>query len=88
MRDYLEKVINRADDLGLLVDKRINHLIDLTYANKAFNIDWKSWYESDDMNFIHDFIGIYKNIDRDKIQSTDKYSECFNLFVPRFSNIF
>ena len=81
----VDEVLDRAEKLGVLVDKRFNHLIDIEYADKVFNIDFNAWVESDDENFVHDFIGIYRNIDRDKISAKHKADEsCFNYFVPRF----
>lgn len=85
MREYLELIMNRAREMGLIKDS-MTQMIDITYANKAFNIDWKSWYEADDINFAHDFVGISNNIDRAKVSATHKATaDDFNLFVPRFA---
>ena len=83
---YQVKVCERAEDMGIAIDSRMNHMIDLSKADEVFDIDYEAWLESDDYNFAHDFIGIYGNIDREAINRTHKCSiENFNEFVPKFA---
>lgn len=75
---YVE-VAKRAENMGLYTGERFPLLIDIEYADKAFNLRIEDWLNADDFNFAHDLIGIVNNINRNS--PTD-----FNLFVPRFAN--
>lgn len=55
-------------------------------AVQVFDIDLKAWLDSTNNDFIHDYVGIYKNIDRDAISSKHFASKNdFGTFVPRFA---
>lgn len=95
--NIIKKIIERAIKLEICKDRdRISHLMDIEIATKCFDIDLKEWFESDDMNFAHDFIGIYNNINRKKVQEHMLKNEeinkelcekenIFNSFCPRYS---
>lgn len=72
------KIIERAEKLGINFISRLTVFIDLEVADKTFNLRLEEFLNADDMNFIHDFIGIQNNIDR----STKE----FGFFVPRFAS--
>ena len=76
------KILDRADELAVLPDTRINHMMDVSAANQFFNMDLGRWLNSDDANFMHDFSGIYANIDRSAGIEHPKFDNCF---LPRFS---
>ena len=60
--------------------------MDINYAVQVFDIDLKAWLDSTNNDFIHDYVGIYKNIDRDAISSKHFASKNdFGTFVPRFA---
>ena len=84
--DLINKINDRAEELGIMYDSRLNHSMDIDYAVQAFDIDLKALLDSTDDDFMHDYVGIYKNIDRDAIASKHSVSEWdFNIFRPRFA---
>lgn len=72
------KIAQRAEGMGIYKGERINLLMDIENADKAFNLRLEELLNADDANFVHDVIGIVNNIDRRN--PTD-----FNFFVPRFA---
>ena len=79
--NFYYQITRRAEKLGVVSKTyRIRSLLDIENAHKHFNIDLKKWLESDDENFVHDFIGITNNIDRENPTN-------FGMFVPRFVKI-
>lgn len=84
--NLISKINDRAEELGIIVDSRLNHFMDIDYAVQVFDIDLKAWLDSTNNDFIHDYVGIYKNIDRDAISSKHFASKNdFGTFVPRFA---
>lgn len=84
--DLINKINNRAYELGIMYGSRLNHIMDIDCAVQAFDIDLKAWLDSTDNDFIHDYVGIYKNIDRNAISSKHFASKNdFGIFVPRFA---
>lgn len=84
--DLINKINNRAYELGIMYGSRLNHSMDINYAVQVFDIDLKAWLDSTNNDFIHDYIGIYKNIDRDAISSKHFASKNdFGIFIPRFT---
>lgn len=84
--NLISKINDRAEELGIIVDSRLNHFMDIDYAIQVFNIDLEAWLDSTNNDFIHDYVGIYKNIDRDAISSKHFASKNdFGTFVPRFA---
>lgn len=82
----INEIIDRAEELGIMVDTRLNHSMDIDYAVQVFDIDLKAWLDSTDDDFIHDYIGIYRNIDRNAISSKHFASRWdFYTFKPRFA---
>lgn len=74
--ELIDQVIDRAEAMGLKLDTRLNSSMDVKFAYKEFNIDLQAWLDADDLNFEHDYVGIYQNIDRT--------TKTFGYFVPRF----
>lgn len=84
--DLINKINDRAEELGIMYDSRLNHYMDIDYAVQEFDIDLKAWLNSTNNDFIHDYVGIYKNIDRDAISSKHFASKNdFGIFIPRFA---
>lgn len=84
--DLINKINNRAYELGIMYGSRLNHSMDINYAVQVFDIDLKACLDSTNNDFIHDYVGIYKNIDRDAISSKHFASKNdFGTFVPRFA---
>lgn len=84
--NLISKINDRAEELGIIVDSRLNHFMDIDYAVQAFDIDLEAWLNSADTDFMHDYVGIYRNIDRDAISLKHSASQNnFGTFVPRFS---
>lgn len=84
--DLINKINNRAYELGIMYGSRLNHTMDIDYATQVFNIDLEAWLDSADTDFMHDYVGIYRNIDRDAISLKHSASKNdFGTFVPRFA---
>lgn len=84
--DLINKINNRAYELGIMYGSRLNHSMDIDYAVQAFDIDLEAWLNSADTDFIHDYVGIYRNIDRDAISLKHAASQNdFGIFIPRFA---
>lgn len=84
--DLINKINNRAYELGIMYGSQLDHTMDIDYAVQVFDIDLEAWLDSNDTDFMHDYVGIYKNIDRDAISSKHFASKNdFGTFVPRFA---
>ena len=82
----INQIIDRAAELGIMYSSRLSHSMDINYAVQVFDIDLKAWLDSTNNDFIHDYVGIYKNIDRDAISSKHFASKNdFGIFIPRFA---
>lgn len=82
----INQIIDRTAELGIMYSSRLSHSMDINYAVQVFDIDLKAWLDSTNNDFIHDYVGIYKNIDRDAISSKHFASKNdFGTFVPRFA---
>ena len=81
--EFIDKIVDRAQNLGLYEDNRITAHMDVTNAAKYFNMRLKDWLNADEFDFVHDIVGIYKAINREKYPadfSNDPY------FLPRFAS--
>lgn len=84
--NLISKINDRAKELGIMYDSRLSHSMDINYAVQVFDIDLKAWLDSTNNDFIHDYVGIYKNIDRNAISLKHAASQNdFGRFVPRFA---
>lgn len=84
--DLINKINKRAYELGIMYSSQLSHSMDIDYAVQAFDIDLKAWLDSADTDFMHDYVGIYRNIDRDAISLKHSASQNdFGRFVPRFA---
>ena len=78
------KVIDRSEqilkenDLKSPLDRQ-SHIMDIKCADDVFGLNFETWLEADNFDFMHDFMGIMNNIDRSVYPATN-----FNGFVPRF----
>ena len=76
--NLIQKIADRALDMGI-ADDHISAMMDLTVANKVFDLRLEELLSSDSFYFAHDVAGIIKNINRETCS--------FNsLFVPRFAS--
>lgn len=74
----IDRIINRAQELGITIGSRITQVIDMHNAHKQFHLRLDEMLSADDFDFAHDFCGIQANIDRNT-------GVVGNLFVPRFA---
>lgn len=72
------KIVERADNMGLLFSDRLSLLMDLEFATEQFNLRLDDFVNANDGDFAHDVNGIQSNFNRE----TKKME---NYFVPRFS---
>ena len=80
--ELIDRIVDRAQNLGLYENNRITAHIDIVNATKHFNMQLEEWLSADDFNFVHDIVGIYKAINRATYPadfSNDPY------FLPRFA---
>lgn len=86
MADLINKINKRAYELGIMYGSQLDHTMDIDYAVQVFDIDLEAWLDSNDTDFMHDYVGIYRNINRDTISLNHSVSQNdFGTFVPRFS---
>lgn len=85
----ITKVMDRADSITQSLHgddftpvDRPNSLVDMISAVKTFDLDLEAWLAIDDVNFMHDFIGVKHNINRSSFDSND-----FNGFLPRIRSM-
>lgn len=76
--DILLKIVKRAQAMGIAQGDHLTQMMDMEHAARQFNMRLVDWFNSDDFNFAHDFVGIQNHMDR----SSAKVS---NRFLPRFS---
>ena len=77
-----DKIVARAQSLGLYEDNRVTAYLDVQNAAKYFNMRLEEWLEAENFDFVHDIVGIYKAINRVKYPvdfSNDPW------FLPRFA---
>lgn len=74
----ITKIVERADNMGLMYFDRLSLIMDLQCANEKFNLRLDEFLKADDFNFSHDISGIQHHIDR----NTKTFQNCF---VPRFA---
>lgn len=80
--ELIDKIVDRAQNLGLYEDNRVTAHMDVVNATKHFNMRLEEWLEAEDYDFLHDIIGIYKAINRANYPadfSDDPW------FLPRFA---
>ena len=77
-----DKIVTRAQSLGLYEDNRVTAFIDVQVAAKYFNMRLEEWLNADDFNFVHDIVGIYKAINR-VVYPVDFSNDPW--FLPRFA---
>ena len=77
--ELMDKIMERAERMGLFVDKKINHMMDLDVAAHQFDMRLQEWLDADNENFCHDWFGIYAHINRETCRVE-------GLFMPRFAN--
>lgn len=82
--EIMSDICDRAMEMGIAMEPKFNHMMDLELADKAFNMDWEGLLNADPLNFSHDFCGINNNINR-KAYNRDHKTIDFNLFVPRYA---
>lgn len=84
--DLINKINKRAYELGIMYGSQLDHTMDIDYAVQVFDIDLEAWLDSNDTDFMHDYVGIYRNINRDTISLNHFASKNdFGTFVPRFA---
>lgn len=75
--ELMSGIIERAERMGI-ARNRTTHFLDLSNAHKAFNLDLEAFLHGNIPDFVHDFTGIWANIDR----TSGKFEENF---LPRFA---
>lgn len=68
----------RAEELGALQYNIMSLIMDIETAHEQFKLRLNELLAADDVNFLHDIVGIQNNIDRKK-------KEIGNCFVPRYA---
>lgn len=76
--ELMEKIVKRADDLGILMFDRMSLWMDLEVATKEYDLRLEELLNADNFNFAHDIVGIQNHIDR-------RESKMDEIFIPRFA---
>ena len=76
--ETIMEIIKRAEMLGIVQGDRITALMDMEKATKKFNLRLVDMLNADNFNFVHDFVQIQNDINR----QTGEFS---GRFVPRFA---
>jgi hypothetical protein len=71
-------IAKRAEEHGALQYDRMSLIMDIETAHEQFKLRLNELLAADDVNFLHDIVGIQNNIDRKK-------KEIGNCFVPRYA---
>ena len=77
-----DKIVARAQNLGLYEDNRVTAFLDVQNAAKHFNMRLEEWLNAEDFDFVHDIVGIYKAINR-VVYPVDFSNDPW--FLPRFA---
>ena len=77
-----DKIVARAQSLGLYENNRVTAFLDVQNAAKHFNMRLEDWLNAENLDFIHDIVGIYKAINR-VVHPVDFSND--PLFLPRFA---
>ena len=77
-----DKIVARAQSLGLYEDNRVTAFLDVQNAAKHFNMRLEEWLNAKDFDFVHDIVGIYKAINR-VVYPVDFSNDPW--FLPRFA---
>ena len=80
--ELINKIVDRAQSLGLYENNRITAYMDVQNAAKHFNMRLEEWLNAKDFDFIHDVVGIYKAINR-VVYPVDFSNDPW--FLPRFA---
>ena len=76
------KIVERAEELMLFDphEERWVRLLDIGYADKQFNLRLDDFLNADDFDFVHDWNGIHRHMNR-------RTCKIEGYFVPRFASI-
>lgn len=77
--ELIIKIVERAEQMGLLDFDRMTLIMDIEHADKQFNLRLEELLNADDFNFAHDIVGIQNHMNR----QTGKIE---GLFLPRFAS--
>lgn len=76
--DVIIKIVERADEMGLLMFDRLSLLMDMEIAAEQFDLRLDELLLANPFDFSHDIVGIENNINRET-----KIVE--NIFLPRYA---
>jgi hypothetical protein len=76
--ELIDKIIKRAEKLGVTRGDRMTQWMDIEFATDQFDIKLEDWLVAENLDFMHDFIGIQSHMNRE----TCKVEE---FFVPRYA---
>lgn len=78
--EWIDKIVARAETMNIAVGTRTTQMMDMMYADKQFNLRLDEFLSADDFDFIHDFCGIQRHMDR-----ALGNPKVVDFFVPRFA---
>jgi hypothetical protein len=70
-------IAKRAEEMNLMIFDRMSLVMDLDNTHKDCGLRLNDLLNADDINFVHDIMGIQNNMDR-------KTGKLVNCFLPRF----
>lgn len=78
--NIINKIVDRANDLGITIGSRCTQMMDISNADKQFNLRLEEFLNAEQYDFCHDFIGIQRHMDRSL-----GVCKVVDFFVPRFA---
>lgn len=75
----IAEIAKRAEEKGLLMFDRMSLIMDIQVAHEQFEMKLDELLKADEIDFVHDIVGIQQNIDR----KTKKVENCF---LPRYAS--
>ena len=70
-RKFISKILTRASKEGLYKANRNDHKLDLMVVHVREGLNLQRLLKADGLTFAHDFLGIYRHLNRDKLELMD-----------------
>lgn len=67
----ITKILTRASKEGLFKMSRNDHKLDLMVVHAREGLNLQQLLKADGLTFAHDFLGIYRHLNRDKLELMD-----------------
>lgn len=76
--DLILAIVKRAQEMGITLGDQCTQVMDMHFTHQQFNLRLEEMLAAPEFDFIHDFCGIQRHIDR-------KTGAMGGLFIPRYA---